>query len=159
MTPDCLSFLAARDFLLAHRTDYDTAVRDFHWPHLSEFNWALDYFDTMAKDNPSPALWIVQEDGTERQYSFQELSERSNRVANHMRALGVKRGERILLMLGNDIALWETMLAAFKLGAVVIPATNLLTPEDLRDRVERGHVRHLVVGSANLDKFADIAYG
>ena len=159
MKPDCLSFLAARDFLLAHRTDYDTAVRDFHWPHLNEFNWALDYFDTMAKDNPSPALWIVQEDGTERQYSFQELSERSNRVANHMRALGVKRGERILLMLGNDIALWETMLAAFKLGAVVIPATNLLTPEDLRDRVERGHVRHLVVGSANLDKFADIACG
>lgn len=159
MKPDCLSFLAARDFLLAHRTDYETAVRDFHWPHLDEFNWALDYFDPMAKDNPSPALWIVQEDGTERQYSFQELSERSNRVANHMRALGVKRGERILLMLGNDIALWETMLAAFKLGAVVIPATNLLTPEDLRDRVERGHVRHLVVGSANLDKFADIACG
>lgn len=159
MRHDCLSFLAARDFLLAHRTDYETAARDFHWPHLSEFNWALDYFDTMAKDNPSPALWIVQEDGTERQYSFQELSERSNRVANHMRALGVKRGERILLMLGNDIALWETMLAAFKLGAVVIPATHLLTPEDLRDRVERGHVRHLVVGSANLDKFADIAYG
>lgn len=159
MKPDCLSFVAARDFLLAHRTDYDTAVRDFHWPHLNEFNWALDYFDNMAKDNPSPALWIVQEDGTERQYSFQELSERSNRVANHMRALGVKRGERILLMLGNDIALWETMLAAFKLGAVVIPATNLLTPQDLRDRVERGQVRHLVVGSANLDKFADIAYG
>ncbi|MDF2643356.1 MAG: acetyl-CoA synthetase [Pseudomonas sp.] len=159
MRHDCLSFLAARDFLLAHRTDYETAARDFHWPHLSEFNWALDYFDTMAKDNPSPALWIVQEDGTERQYSFQELSERSNRVANHMRALGVKRGERILLMLGNDIALWETMLAAFKLGAVVIPATHLLTPEDLRDRVERGHVRHLVVGSDNLDKFADIAYG
>lgn len=159
MKTDCLSFLAARDFLLAHRTDYETAVRDFHWPHLDEFNWALDYFDRMAKDNSSPALWIVQEDGTERQYSFQELSERSNRVANHMRALGVKRGERILLMLGNDIALWETMLAAFKLGAVVIPATNLLTPEDLRDRVERGHVRHLVVGSANLDKFADIAYG
>lgn len=159
MRHDCLSFLAARDFLLAHRTDYETAARDFHWPHLSEFNWALDYFDTMAKDNPSPALWIVQEDGTERQYSFQELSERSNRVANHMRALGVKRGERILLMLGNDIALWETMLAAFKLGAVVIPATHLLTPEDLRDRVERGHVRHLVVGNANLDKFADIAYG
>ncbi|MNQ69585.1 Acetyl-coenzyme A synthetase [compost metagenome] len=74
-------------------------------------------------------------------------------MANHLRTLGVRRGERILLMLGNDVALWETMLAAFKIGAVVIPATALLTPDDLRDRIERGHVRHLVVGSAHVDKF------
>ncbi|WP_044874520.1 AMP-binding protein [Pseudomonas sp. LFM046] len=159
MTNNCLPFLAARDFLLAHRTDYDTAVRDFRWPQLTEFNWALDYFDTMAKGNQANALWIVEEDGSERRYSFQELAQRSNRVANHLRALGVQRGERILMMLGNDIALWETMLAAFKLGAVVIPATALLTPEDLRDRIERGHVRHLVVGSANLDKFNGLAEG
>ena len=84
------------------------------------------------------------------------MAQRSNRVANHLRALGVKRGERILMMLGNDIALWESMLAAFKLGAVVIPATALLTPEDLRDRIERGHVRHLIVGAANLEKFTGI---
>ncbi|MCO6056818.1 AMP-binding protein [Pseudomonas sp. MOB-449] len=159
MNSNSLPFLAARDFLLAHRTDYDTAVRDFRWPQLTEFNWALDYFDDMAKDNQATALWIVEEDGSECRYSFQELAERSNRVANHLRALGVKRGERILMMLGNDIALWETMLAAFKLGAVVIPATALLTSEDLRDRIERGHVRHLVVGSANLEKFDGLAEG
>ncbi|MCU1724251.1 AMP-binding protein [Pseudomonas sp. 5P_5.1_Bac1] len=150
------AFLAARDFLLAHRTDYETAVRDFRWPRLERFNWALDYFDHMASDNPAPALWIVEEDGSERRYSFHEMAQRSNRVANHLRALGVKRGERILMMLGNDIALWESMLAAFKLGAVVIPATALLTAEDLRDRIERGNVRHLIVGAANLEKFAGI---
>jgi len=159
MNSNCQPFLAARDFLLAHRTDYATAVRDFRWPQLTEFNWALDYFDAMAQDNQAPALWIVEEDGSEQRYSFQDLAARSNRVANHLRALGVRRGERILLMLGNDIALWETMLAAFKLGAVVIPATALLTPEDLRDRIERGHVRHLVVGSAHLDKFVGLAEG
>ncbi|MGV8675579.1 AMP-binding protein [Pseudomonas aeruginosa] len=153
MNSNCQPFLAARDFLLAHRTDYATAVRDFRWPQLTEFNWALDYFDAMAVGNQANALWIVEEDGSEQRYSFQQLAERSNQVANHLRALGVRRGERILLMLGNDVALWETMLAAFKLGAVVIPATALLTPEDLRDRIERGHVRHLVVGSAHLDKF------
>lgn len=152
-------FLAARDFLLAHRADYATAVRDFRWPQLNEFNWALDYFDTMAKDNAANALWIVEEDGSEQQYSFEQLSLRSNQVANHLRALGVRRGERILLMLGNDVALWETMLAAFKLGAVVIPATALLTPEDLRDRIERGRVRHLVVGSAHVDKFEGLGQG
>ncbi|NWL77354.1 AMP-dependent synthetase [Pseudomonas taiwanensis] len=157
MTPNSLPFLAARDFLLAHRTDYNTAVRGFRWPQLTQFNWALDYFDEMAKGNQAPALWIVEEDGSERRYSFQELSERSNRVANHLRALGVKRGERILMMLGNDIALWETMLAAFKLGAVVIPATALLTSEDLRDRIERGRIDHVVAGAAHLEKFNGLA--
>ncbi|MDH0099344.1 AMP-binding protein [Pseudomonas sp. GD04158] len=150
-------FVAARDFLLAHRTDYATAVRDFRWPQLHQFNWALDYFDAMAEGNQAPALWIVEEDGSEQRYSFAELAERSNRVANHLRALGVRRGERMLLMLGNHIALWETMLAAFKLGAVVIPATALLTAEDLRDRIDRGQVRHLVVGSEHTGKFADLA--
>ncbi|KRB03599.1 MULTISPECIES: AMP-binding protein [Pseudomonas] len=159
MNNNCQPFLAARDFLLAHRTDYATAVRDFRWPQLSEFNWALDYFDAMAEGNQANALWIVEEDGSEQRYSFQQLAARSNQVANHLRALGVRRGERILLMLGNDVALWETMLAAFKLGAVVIPATALLTPEDLRDRIERGHVSHLVVGSAHVDKFVGLGEG
>ncbi|WP_248802351.1 AMP-binding protein [Pseudomonas sp. MWU13-2100] len=149
-------FLAARDLLLSHRTDYAAAMRDFRWPQLSEFNWALDYFDAMAQGNHANALWIVEEDGSERRYSFQQLASRSNQVANHLRALGVRRGERILLMLGNDVALWETMLAAFKLGAVVIPATALLTPDDLSDRIERGQVRHLVVGSAHVDKFVGL---
>ncbi|UOK36766.1 AMP-binding protein [Pseudomonas palleroniana] len=152
-------FLAARDFLLAHRTDHATAVRDFRWPQLDAFNWALDYFDAMAEGNSADALWIVEEDGSEQRYSFQQLSARSNQVANHLRALGVRRGERILLMLGNDVALWETMLAAFKLGAVVIPATALLNPDDLRDRIERGQVRHLVVGQAHISKFTGLADG
>lgn len=152
-------FLAARDFLLAHRTDYATAVRDFRWPQLSAFNWALDYFDAMAAGNAADALWIVEEDGSEQRYSFQQLAARSNQVANHLRALGVRRGERVLLMLGNDVALWETMLAAFKLGAVVIPATALLNPDDLSDRIERGQVRHLVVGEAHVGKFAGLADG
>ncbi|MNF33601.1 Acetyl-coenzyme A synthetase [compost metagenome] len=159
MNSNCHPFLAARDFLLTHRSDYATAVRDFRWPQLNEFNWALDYFDVMAAGNQAPALWIVEEDGSEQRYSFAELAERSNRVANHLRELGVRRGERILLMLGNHIALWETMLAAFKLGAVVIPATALLTAEDLRDRIERGGVRHLVVGSNHTDKFDEQALG
>lgn len=152
-------FLAARDFLLAHRTDYATAVRDFRWPQLGAFNWALDYFDVMAEGNSANALWIVEEDGSEQRYSFQQLATRSNQVANHLRSLGVRRGDRVLLMLGNDVALWDTMLAAFKLGAVVIPATALLNADDLRDRIERGQVRHLVVGEAHVGKFASLTDG
>ena len=130
------AFLQARDFLLRHREDYHTAYRDFEWPQLGEFNWALDHFDVQAKGNDAPALWVVEDDGSEEKLSFAQLSARSNQVANFLRELGVKRGERILLMLPNRVALWEVMLAAMKLGAVIIPATMLLTPEDLTDRVQ-----------------------
>ncbi len=149
-------FLAARDFLLQHRSDYTTAYAGFKWPKLKEFNWALDYFDTLAKGNDNPALWIIEEDGSESKLSFAEMSARSNRVANWLRKQGVKRGERILIMLGNEVPLWETMLAAIKLGAVVIPATTLLTPDDLVDRVERGQVKHVVIGKAHTDKFENL---
>jgi acetyl-CoA synthetase len=150
-------FLAARDFLLQHRSDLSTAYQGFRWPRLEHFNWALDYFDAMAEGNERPALWIVEEDGRESKRSFAELSARSNRVANWLRRHGVRRGERILVMLGNEVPLWETMLAAFKLGAVVIPATTLLSPDDLVDRVERGQVRHVVIGAAHTDKFEHLA--
>jgi acetyl-CoA synthetase len=149
-------FTDARDFLLAHRGDPVAAARDFHWPRFTQFNWALDYFDVMAAGNDAPALWIVGEDGSEHRQSFRELSSRSAQVANHLRSLGVARGDRILLMLGNEPPLWETMLAAMKLGAVVIPATALLTPDDLRDRIDRGRVRHVVASNAHIPKFADV---
>jgi acetyl-CoA synthetase len=77
-------------------------------------------------------------------------------VANGLRALGVKRGDRVLLMLGNVVALWETMLAAMKLGAVVSPATTLLTPGDLAERIARGRVRHVIAASADTGKFAGL---
>ena len=113
------AFIDARDFLLAHREEYERAYRDFHWPVLDRFNWALDYFDPMAQGNDRPGLWIVDEGGGETKLSFAELAERSNRVANHLRALGVRRGDRLLMMLGNVTPLWECMLAAMKLGAVI----------------------------------------
>lgn len=153
---DAARFVQARDFLQAHREDYATAYRDFRWPRFSEFNWALDYFDPMAEGNDAPALWIVEEDGSEARLSFAEMSHRSNQTANWLRGLGIQRGDRILLMLGNEVPLWEVMLAAIKLGAVLIPATTLLTSEDLDDRIRRGEVRHLVIGHAHLDKFDDV---
>jgi acetyl-CoA synthetase len=150
-------FLKARDFLLSHRTDYDFAYQHFAWPQLQEFNWALDYFDAMAAGNTKPALWLVDESGAESRLSFEEMSQRSNRVAQFLRDLGVRRGDRMLLMLGNEVALWDTLLAAAKLGAVVIPAATLLSPEDLQDRLDRGVVRHVIVGSAHTAKFASLA--
>lgn len=153
------AFYAAREFLFVHREDYDTAYRDFCWPELDEFNWALDHFDAVAADperGARRALWIVESDGSEAYWTFAELSQRSNRVANWLRDHGVDRGDRIILMLGNQVELWETLLAAMKLGAVVIPATTLLNAADLRDRVERGNARHVVVGALDVGQFDDV---
>jgi len=157
MNENLARFRAARDLLFAHRDDYAAATASFRWPRLERFNWALDHFDEMAQANDGTALWIVADDGSEARRSFAQLRERSNRVANWLGSLGVRRGDRVLLMLGNEIALWETMLACIKIGAVMIPATNLLTRDDLADRLDRGAVSHIVTRSANAGRFEGIA--
>ena len=146
----------ARDFLLANREDYSAAVAGFSWPQLEEFNFALDWFDPLARGNDRTGLWIVEPDGSEQRLSFDELSRRSDRLASWLRAKGVARGDRVLLMLGNQVELWLTMLSAIKLGAVVIPATTLLAPADLRDRIDRGNARHVVVRATDAGKFDDV---
>ncbi|MBG7698844.1 AMP-binding protein [Streptomyces sp. MC1] len=156
MTTATEMFRRARDFLLEHREDYATAYEGFRWPRPEHFNWALDWFDEIADGNDRTALHIVEEDGTETRLSFAELSERSNRVARWLRERGVAAEDRVLVMLGNQAELWETALAAMKLRAVVIPATPLLGPADLADRVERGRVKHVVVRAEDTAKFAEV---
>jgi len=151
------AFLAARDFLQRHRTDYDTAFRDFRAPVLDRFNWALDFFDRQARDNPAPALWVVEEDGSEQKISHAEMAGRSSRMANYLRGLGVARGDRVLLMLPNRIELWELMLACIKLGAVMVPTTMLVSGDDLADRLQRGAIRHVVAQSSEAAKFEGMA--
>ena len=158
------TFAQARAFLLAHRTDYAGAVADFRWPAPEPFNWALDWFDaelaTAPESRDRPALWIVEAlTGEEIKLSFFELSRRSNQVANYLRALGLKRGDHLLLLLGNVVPLWETMLAAIKLGAVVIPATTLLTAEEIGDRIERGEARFVIADQDQVSKFVDVHHG
>lgn len=159
MTTATERFLAARNFLLTHRDDYSAALDGFQWPQFDEFNWALDHFDVMARDNNRTALWIVEEDGSQERISFAQLAARSNQVANWFRQLGVKRGDRVLVMLGNQRALWESMLAVMKLGAVLIPTTTLLDHADLQDRVDRGNVRHVVCGPDSVAKLERIDAG
>ncbi|MEU3790984.1 AMP-binding protein [Streptomyces fructofermentans] len=155
-TPPAESFRSARDFLLAHREDYATAYEGFRWPRPDLFNWALDWFDVIARGNDRTALHIVEEDGTRTEVSFAAMAERSARTANWLRSRGVAAGDRILVMLGNQVELWETALAAMKLRAVVIPATPLLGPADLRDRVDRGQVRHVLVRAEDTAKFDEV---
>src|SRR5271170_1300036 len=152
------AFRAARDLLLNHREDYDAARAEFTWPALDEFNWALDWFDEIAAEHPDRiALRVVGDDGSDEAMSYAGMAARSSQVANWLRGLGVRRGDRVLLMLGNVVPLWEVMLAAMKLGAVIIPASTLLQPVDLEDRVSRGDVRHVVAEQSQAAKFAGIS--
>jgi acetyl-CoA synthetase len=97
---------------------------------------------------------VVEDDGSERKLSFAAMAARSNQVANWLREQGVRRGDRVLLMLPNRVELWETMLAAIKLGAVLVPTTMLVSSGDLEDRMRRGHVRHVVAQASETPKFA-----
>lgn len=153
---DASAFLEARDFLLGQRTAYEQAYQSFAWPRLERFNWALDYFDAMAQGNNRPALQIVHDDGPDRVFSFDELRDRSNRIANALRASGARRGDRLLLMLPNVEQTWETILACMKLGLVIVPSTPQLTPADIADRFERGGVRHVVTDGDGALKFAGV---
>ncbi len=142
-------FRAARDRLLALRGDYDAARSEFQWPRFEEFNFALDWFDQLAADPATadkPALVIVEQDGSATRRSFADLSRRSAQVANWLRGQGVRRGDRMIIMLGNQVELWELMLAGIKLGIVMIPTTTLMGPADLQDRVERGGASWAAVG-------------
>ncbi|RZN00287.1 AMP-dependent synthetase [Bradyrhizobium genosp. SA-3] len=155
------TFQEARAFLLNHRTDYETAVKGFRWPDPVPFNWALDWFDAElaanAESKDRPALWIVDAaQDRQTKLSFAILSKRSNQVANFLRAQGLKRGDHLLLLLGNVVPLWETMLAAMKLGVVVIPATTLLTADELRDRLDRGKAKAVVAAEDQVAKFASL---
>ncbi|KYG67141.1 AMP-dependent synthetase [Bdellovibrio bacteriovorus] len=146
-------FEQARDFLILHRSDYDYAYNHFKWPQLEEFNWALDYFDPMASLNSHLALWIVDENGVEQKATFEEMSLRSNQVANFLRKQGLKKGDSILILLENEMSLWEIMLGAMKIGAVLVPASPLLSHQELRDRLERESIKAIATNKKHSQKF------
>ncbi|MGW6199429.1 AMP-binding protein [Kribbella sp. NPDC055110] len=151
-------FRAARDFLVAHREDYETAYRDFSWPAFERFNWARDWFDALAVEQPEvAALTIVEEDGEVNSRTYAEMGERSRQVAGWLTEAGLKPGDRVLIVLGNQVELWETMLGCIRAGAVMIPATTLLTDADLADRISRGNVRAVVTSGADAGRYAGIA--
>ena len=159
MTSPTEQLRAARDFLLERRADYDAAYAGFRWPRPERFNFATDWFDAvLAAEHPGRiALRIVEDNRSQSSWTFEELSSRSTQLAGWLRSRGVAANMRVLLLLGNQVELWETTLAAMKLGAVLIPATTLLGPADLRDRLDRGDVGAVIARSELTGRFADLA--
>jgi acetyl-CoA synthetase len=150
------AFFDARDRLFRCREDLPRALREFRWPQLGEFNWAGDYFDVIAAGNDAQALRVIDDAGGDETRSFAQLAHRSAQVAGFLTGLGVRRGDRVLIMLPNCVPLWETVLAVIRLGAVMIPATTLLEREDLRDRLQRGQVKAIVTLGNLAPRFATL---
>lgn len=150
------AFRVARDELLALSPAEQRT--SFKFPRdLEDFNWAHDWFDVIAKDNDRVALRIAEVGGADNSYTFAELSRRSNQVANWLLDQGVKPGAVLMLMLDNQIELWELMLAALKIGAVILPTSVVLGEHELADRVSRGKVSWVFASHVNAVKFNDIA--
>jgi acetyl-CoA synthetase len=147
----------ARDLLYRLRDDHRAAVETFQWPDLGEtFNWAFDWFDSYARGKEATALWLVEEGGGEQKVSFDDMVFRSEQVAVWLAELGLRRGESVIIMLGNQRELWESMLAVMRLGAVIMPTTTAVGPADLADRVRRGDARCVIANSADAAKFDDV---
>ena len=149
--PTNTALMTARDQLIELRTEYDRALAEFRWPDVGPgFNFAHDWFDPLARGNDAPALVIVEEDGSRAAYTFDELAHRSDQVAVTLRAAGIGLGDSVIVMLGNQVELWESMLAVIKIGAVIMPTTTAAgtdgagRPDRARSgpRGDREHRRH-----------------
>ncbi|MGO3677923.1 AMP-binding protein [Leucobacter sp. UCMA 4100] len=151
------AFFEARDQLLELAGRPELQRSQFRWPDVGpEFNWAHDVFDVIAEGNDRPALVIAEADGSEEQRTFAELKERSDQVAQWLLQQGARKGDVAMLMLGNRIELWEIMLAALKIGVVMLPTSVVLGAQDLNDRVSRGRVRWVFAAPEDAMKFRDV---
>lgn len=153
-------FRAARDQLLAMRGQHARALAEFTYPDVGPtFCWAVDWFDAIARGNSRPALVIVEEDGASTSLSFDALAARSDRVAAWLAGHGVGRGDAVILMLGNQVELWDCMLAVMKLGAVIVPTTTAVGTSDLIDRIERAGATTIVTNPDQTHKLDGVAAG
>ena len=157
MSDATTDYRAARDWLLDTSRSYEDTVAEFRFPQMPDpFNWVSDWFDVVADGNDQRALVVVEEDGSSTAHTFAELRARSLGVSAWLAGLGVRRGDSVIVMLGNRVELWESMLAIMRLGAVVMPTTTAVGPAELVDRIERGAARHVIVDAADTGKFVDV---
>jgi acetyl-CoA synthetase len=152
------TFREARDQLLGLRGRHEDAVRGFSFPDVGpRWNWAIDWFDSFARGNPRPALVVVGEGGSRSSVTFDQMAHASDQVAVWLRAQGIGKGDAVIVMLGNQVELWQVMLGIMKVGAVIMPTTTALGPADLAERVERGDVRMVICNAVDAAKFTDVA--
>ncbi len=127
------------------RTVEDGLLKAISFKGEEQFNFAFDIVDALGREQPEKlAMLHLSEDGTERRFTFQDMKKESARAANYFKAMGIRRGDRVMLVLKRHYQYWFSVLALHKLGAVAIPATNQLLEKDFTYRFQAGKVKAII---------------
>ena len=123
----------------------DGQLLEIGFKDQEKFNFAFDIVDELGRSQPEKlAMLHISDDGTERRFTFQDMKKESARTANYFKSLGIKRGDRVMLVLKRHYQYWFSVLALHKLGAVAIPATNQLLEKDFTYRFQAGNVKAII---------------
>ena len=139
-----------------HMTDYEAERRNFFLNVPEYFNFATDVIGKWANDPNKLAMFWVGPQGEERRITYAHFAEYSSHAANAFATLGIKKGDRVLVMLPRFPEWWETVLGLMKLGAVPIPCTTLLTPKDIQFRAEIAEVGGFITDNEGAAKFDEV---
>ncbi len=130
----CEKFIRAEE-------DEQGALVDVHYSNEEKYNFAFDTVDEIARRQPEKlAMLHVANDMTERRFTFKDMKDASSQSANYFKSLGIKRGDRVMLVLKRHYQFWFAMLGLHKLGAIAIPATNQLVEHDFTYRFKAAGV-------------------
>lgn len=142
-------------------TDYDDFTANLRLSVPPRFNFGYNVVDVLAREKPgSPALLWTDEKGNERRFTFADIARESDKTASFFSSLGIGRGDRVMLMLKRRYQFWFSIIALHKIGAVVIPATHLLTPDDIVYRCRRADIKMIVAaGEEQITSHVDEAVG
>jgi len=125
--------------------DLKGSLVDIKFVNTERFNFAFDVVDVIAKKSPDKlAMLHVDVDHNSRRFTFGELSKLSNQAVNYFHHLGIKKGDRVMLVMKRHYQFWIAILALCKMGAIVIPATNLLMKKDFEYRFKSAGVSTLI---------------
>src|SRR5437588_7525807 len=136
-----------------HMTNYEAERRNFHLEVPEYFNFATDVIGKWASDPDKLAMLWIGQHGEEEHITFAQFFERSSRAANAFAKLGIKKGDRVLVMLPRIPEWWESVLGLMKLGAIPIPCTTLLTTKDIQFRAEAAEVQGIITDGDGAAKF------
>ncbi len=131
------------DFIIP--TEENGVLTKIAFKNEEKFNFAFDVVDVLGRRKPDKlAMLHLSEDGTERRFTFQDIKKESARAANYFKSLGIKRGDRVMLVLKRHYQFWFAVMGLHKLGAIAIPAPNQLLEKDFAYRFEAGNVKAIL---------------
>jgi acetyl-CoA synthetase/medium-chain acyl-CoA synthetase len=137
--------------------DYEQTCREFSWEVPQHYNFAFDVVDRWGEDAEKLAMLWLDERGNERRLTFRDFTIRSNQVGNALRSMGIRAGDRILIMLPRLPEWWEAVLAIMKIGAISMPGTMLLTPKDVAYRIQSAEAAAVITDAEGAQKVEQVA--